>query len=89
MYKQSRWNEPLIFEISREGALGHVLPALEKEISSELNEALNEIPKEMRRKKLNLPEVSELEVVRHFTRLSQMNYGISLGAYPRKLHDEI
>ncbi len=36
----------------------------------------------MLRKKLNLPEVSEIEVIRHFTRLSQMNYGISLGTYP-------
>jgi len=82
MYRQSRWNEPLIFETSREGALGHVLPALDKKIFSELEGALNEIPKKMRRKELNLPEVSELEVVRHFTRLSQMNYAISLGTYP-------
>jgi len=82
MYRQSRWNEPLIFEASRKGAIGHVLPALEKEIFLEGREALNELPKGMRRKKLNLPEVSELEVIRHFTRLSQMNYGISLGIYP-------
>jgi glycine dehydrogenase subunit 2 len=82
MYRQSRWNEPLIFEVSRKGAIGHILPALEKEILSGLKEALNEIPKEMRRKELNLPEASELEVVRHFTRLSQMNYGVSLGTYP-------
>ena len=82
MYRQSRWNEPLIFEVSREGAVGHVLPALEKEISSILKEALKEIPKKMRRKELDLPEVSELEVIRHFTRLSQMNYSVSLGTYP-------
>jgi glycine dehydrogenase subunit 2 len=82
MYRQSRWNEPLIFEISREGAIGHVLPAVENEVALELKEAMKEIPEELRRKKLNLPELSELEVVRHFTRLSQMNYGISLGMYP-------
>jgi len=82
MYRQSRWNEPLIFEISREGAVGHVLPKLEKEISAQLKEATNEIPKHLLRAKLNLPEASELEVVRHFTRLSQMNYGISVGTYP-------
>jgi len=82
LYRQSRWNEPLLFEFSRKGAIGHILPTLEEEISSELREALNELPEEMHRKELNLPEVSELEVVRHFTRLSQMNYGISLGAYP-------
>jgi len=82
MYRQSRWNEPLIFEISRKGAIGHVLPTMESEIRSELKEVLNEIPKEMRRKELNLPELSELEVIRHFTRLSQMTYGVSLGTYP-------
>ncbi len=82
MFRQSRWNEPLVFEISREGAIGHVFPVLEDEISSRLKEALNEIPKEMRRKELSLPELSELEVVRHFTRLSQMNYSVTVGTYP-------
>ena len=82
MYRQSKWSEPLVFEISREGAIGHLLPTLEKEVFSELNDALNEIPKKIRRKNLELPELSELEVIRHFTRLSQMNYGVSLGAYP-------
>jgi glycine dehydrogenase subunit 2 len=82
LYRQSKWNEPLIFELSRKGAIGHILPTLEKEILSEQEEALDTIPKEMRRKELDLPELSELEVIRHFTRLSQMNYGVSLGTYP-------
>jgi glycine dehydrogenase subunit 2 len=34
------------------------------------------------REELDLPEVSEVEVVRHFTRLSQMNYAVDLGFYP-------
>jgi len=34
------------------------------------------------REDLNLPELSELEVVRHFTNLSQINYGIDNGFYP-------
>ena len=82
MYRQSKWQEPLIFELSREGAIGYMLPALEKDVFLALKEAVNEIPKAMRRHELNLPEVSELEVIRHFTRLSQMNFGISLGTYP-------
>src|SRR5690606_13029049 len=41
------------------------------------------IPKEMQRQKpAQLPEVSENEVVRHFTRLSQMNFGVDTGFYP-------
>lgn len=34
------------------------------------------------RRELHLPEVGELEVVRHFTNLSQINYGIDTGFYP-------
>lgn len=39
-------------------------------------------PELRRHTPLNLPELSEVEVVRHFTRLSQMNYGVDLGLYP-------
>ncbi|UQN08149.1 aminomethyl-transferring glycine dehydrogenase subunit GcvPB [Deinococcus sp. QL22] len=40
------------------------------------------VPTSLRRLSLPLPEVSELDVVRHFTRLSQRNYAIDLGLYP-------
>jgi len=41
------------------------------------------IPKNMRRKnQFRIPHLSEVEVVRHFTRLSQMNYGVDSGLYP-------
>jgi glycine dehydrogenase subunit 2 len=36
----------------------------------------------MRRDSLNLPELSELQVLRHFNRLSQMNFSVELGMYP-------
>jgi glycine dehydrogenase subunit 2 len=41
-----------------------------------------DIPKNLLRTKLELPELSEVEVVRHYTRLSQMNYGVDSGFYP-------
>jgi len=40
------------------------------------------LPEGMLRTGLNLPEVSQLEVVRHFTKLSQMNWGVDVGPYP-------
>jgi glycine dehydrogenase subunit 2 len=40
------------------------------------------VPPSMRRKSLNLPELSELQVLRHFNRLSQMNFSVELGMYP-------
>ena len=40
------------------------------------------IPDSLRRDSLNLPELSELQVLRHFNRLSQMNFSVELGMYP-------
>jgi glycine dehydrogenase subunit 2 len=41
-----------------------------------------DLPKEIVRKELKLPNVAEFDVVRHYTRLSQMNYCVDLGIYP-------
>ncbi|MFW6386139.1 MAG: aminomethyl-transferring glycine dehydrogenase subunit GcvPB [Candidatus Hadarchaeota archaeon] len=72
-YRQAKWEEPLIFEKgNKEGDV-----AIEEKKSSEHN-----IPPNLRRKELNLPELSEPEIVKHFTRLSQMNYGVDSGLYP-------
>lgn len=40
------------------------------------------IPEEQTRQDLGLPEISEVDVVRHFTRLSKLNYSIDVGMYP-------
>ncbi|MGH9357321.1 MAG: aminomethyl-transferring glycine dehydrogenase subunit GcvPB [Terriglobia bacterium] len=72
-------NEGLIFERSGPGKTGAELPPLDvPPISAE--EALGV---ESARPELEgFPEVSELEVIRHFTRLSTWNYGIDTGLYP-------
>jgi glycine cleavage system protein P-like pyridoxal-binding family len=41
-----------------------------------------EIPKDLLRSELPLPNVSELTVVRHYTNMSRANFGIDLGFYP-------
>lgn len=78
-YSQARWNEPNIIDLSRPGKVG-----FQPAISAEQREAaLNAVPSNVRRRvPLSLPEVSEVEVVRHFTRLSQENFGVDLGMYP-------
>jgi glycine dehydrogenase subunit 2 len=82
-FKQAQWNEPLIFELGRNGRRGYIVPAMEDAIKQEVGTIESLVPKEMRRRSLpKLPELSEVEVVRHFTRLSQMNYGVDLGFYP-------
>ena len=43
---------------------------------------LTELPKDLIRKELPLPNVSEVNVVRHYTNISRMNFGVDLGFYP-------
>ena len=71
------FEEPLIFERSFSGRLGCSLPEDDKTLKLDL--AADMIRDES---DLHLPEVSEFDVVRHFTRLSTWNYGIDLNLYP-------
>jgi len=82
-YRQADWNEPLLFEMSVSGKIAHRLPAVEDEVKKLAGPLDAMIPAGMRRNQSpNLPEISELQVVRHFTRLSQMNFSVSSGIYP-------
>ena len=73
-------NEALIFERSQTGRVGYRLPKLD--VSEEPVESL--IPGSLRRSDglEGVPEVSEVDVIRHFTRISTWNYSIDLGMYP-------
>src|SRR5947209_2223953 len=73
-------NEALVFERSQRGRKGYRLPALDVE-ETPLDELL---PADLRREDdlEGLPELSEPDVVRHFTRISTWNYNIDLGLYP-------
>ena len=83
MFKQASWKEKPILCLGKHGRSGHVLPKAEGEIISAVGNADEFLPKRMRRSaKLDLPELSEVEVARHFTRLSEMNYGVDSGLYP-------
>ncbi|WIV66886.1 aminomethyl-transferring glycine dehydrogenase subunit GcvPB [Natrialbaceae archaeon AArc-T1-2] len=71
-YDQARWRtdgsyEPLLIEKNRTRVdVGEESP----------------LPDELTRDSLELPELSEPELARHYTRLSQMTYGIDSGPYP-------
>jgi len=72
-------DEPLIFEQGGEGRKGYSLP----EWDVEGVEEGKQIPTHLLRKELKgFPQLSEVDVVRHFTRLSQWNYGVDSGFYP-------
>lgn len=69
----------LIFELSKKGRKAYKIMPLEIE-EKPLDEFL---PENMLRKdELELPEVSEVDVVRHYTLLSNKNYGVDTGFYP-------
>ena len=72
-------NEELIFERSSPGKIGYQLPVLDVPDVDPLT-ALGE--DNVRTEIDGFPEVSEVEVIRHFTRLSTWNYAIDLGMYP-------
>ena len=72
-------NEPLVFENSSPGKRGYQLPALDVpavDAAAVLGAATTRVEIE------NFPEISEVETIRHFTRLSTHNYAIDLGLYP-------
>src|SRR5271170_568475 len=71
-------NEALVFEKSSPGKKAYKLALLDVpavDPAALLGEAHRKTPGE-------LPELSEIEIIRHFTRLSTWNYAIDLGMYP-------
>jgi glycine dehydrogenase subunit 2 len=67
-------SEPTLYELSSKGRTGVAFP--------ESDVPLTELPEAYLRKDLPLPEISEVDVIRHFTHLSRLNYCIDQGLYP-------
>lgn len=67
--------EPTLFDLSSPGRVGVRFPAPDVPLSDPL-------PANLLRADLPFPEVAEIDVVRHFTRLSRLNYCIDQGIYP-------
>ncbi len=82
-YRQAVWDEPLLIELSRKGRVGYSLPKIPEKITEQIDDQSRLIPSAMTRSsELELPEMSEPEVLRHYVRLSQMNFAIDVGMYP-------
>jgi glycine dehydrogenase subunit 2 len=79
MAMNNQQDQALIFELSKQGRVGYSLPELEVE---ELSLA-ELIPSDyIRSEEAELPEVSELDIMRHYTALSKRNHGVDSGFYP-------
>ncbi|CAN5370207.1 aminomethyl-transferring glycine dehydrogenase subunit GcvPB [soil metagenome] len=66
--------EPLIYDLGKKGRTGTTVPPVDVPTT--------DVPAELLRDELGLPEVSEIDVIRHYTRLSQLNHAIDIGFYP-------
>ena len=66
--------EPLIFELSCPGRRGVQFPPADVPTT--------ELPSHLRRDRLDWPEVSEIDVIRHYTRVCQKNHAIDINFYP-------
>ena len=72
-----KYYDKLIFELSRKGRQGYSLP------DTDWAESTVSIPEGLKRASMPaLPEVSEPDTVRHYTNLSDMNFGVDTGFYP-------
>ncbi|MHC1679921.1 MAG: aminomethyl-transferring glycine dehydrogenase subunit GcvPB [Methanomassiliicoccales archaeon] len=69
-YRQARYDEPLIFELKGENDF------------CLMSDDEVKIPEGMERQDLCLPDIPEMDVVRHYINLSQMNFGVDNGMYP-------
>lgn len=74
MYRQAAYDDDL-YRRSRPGAAGYVPPARFEDAPPLPSALSREVPPD-------LPELSEQDVMRHFLRLSHMNYGVDTGMYP-------
>jgi glycine dehydrogenase subunit 2 len=67
----------IIFEYEEEKNSGHI-----QEEEEEDDDVYIELPSDLVRKELPIRNVNEVDVVRHYTNLSRMNFGIDIGFYP-------
>lgn len=79
-FRQAKWSEPLVYEVSRDRKEGVLI---DSEFRDYTVKFFNKLPEGVaRRELLPIPSLSEVEVIRHFMRLSQMSYGVDFGPVP-------
>ncbi|MFL1998606.1 aminomethyl-transferring glycine dehydrogenase subunit GcvPB [Lysinibacillus irui] len=75
-FHQAKWNEPIIFELHQPGEVGVEVPQPSNEIVEAVGDGVSSLPQNMKRvAKLNLPEIGQARVLRHYVRLSQETLG--------------
>lgn len=95
-YQQARWDEPIIMELGNKGERGILVPQASKRVCAEAGTVDKLLPDGLKRKTApKLPEMSQMQVLRHFMRLSQetigtdINIDIGLGTCTMKYSPKI
>lgn len=79
IFHEARWNEPIIMETGSKGERAILVPAPEKRVTEAVGAAEGLVPPGLLRKKAPaLPEVSQMQLLRHYLRLSQETIGVDL-----------
>jgi glycine dehydrogenase subunit 2 len=98
-FRQAKWDEAVIFELSTPGARGVLVPEVEAELATQVGDVVGSLPDGVaRRTPPALPEMSQPEVVRHYMRLSQETLGVDFNVdigqgtctmkYSPKIHEQ-
>ncbi len=75
-FHQARWNEPVIFELDSAGQRGIDAPRVSDEIRRVVGDGLSQLPEGTRRKEApRLPRLGQMQVLKHYLRLSQETLG--------------
>ncbi len=78
-FHQAKWDEPIIFELSNAGERGILVPEIEDEIEATVGNGISALPENMKRNHPPaLPELGQMQVLKHYLRLSQQNLGADL-----------
>lgn len=95
-YQQARWDEPIIMELGNKGERGILVPRASKTVREKAGTVDKLLPADLKRKAApKLPEMSQMQVLRHYMRLSQetigtdINIDIGLGTCTMKYSPKI
>ena len=99
-FHEARWDEPIIMKLGNPGERGILVPKADEKVTKATGTVKTLLPKNLIRKKApKLPEMSQMQVLRHYMRLSQetigtdFNIDIGLGTctmkYSPKIHEQL
>lgn len=75
-FHQAKWDEPIIYELSTPGERGILVPKASAQVAEEVGDGFSSIPAGMARSTpVNLPEMAQNRVLRHYARLAQQTLG--------------